>query len=223
MTTTKGKRKTKGGDSKQAKRTRAESAAAPTSVEQSEVSAPICSSSSSETHSSSTTASSWSPIESTLNATAQCRPPSSHGWNELPLALFDRVCSYICSPMWDMLSMSAVCTLWSQQLDGGVIGCFDSWRHVPPLSLCPTDDWLLISPHQQHAQPLYWESAVRTLRHVRPLEVQLDGRYLSLPACIRFLDLLFSDGASSSSNSRSSHMVHLTFSVTSWPRLVKLN
>ena len=66
-------------------------------------------------------------------------------WRELPIALFDRVCSYATRPVVDtLLSLSAVCREWSQLLDGDACGRYYCWRHVPQITLQPSDAGVLV-------------------------------------------------------------------------------
>ena len=60
--------------------------------------------------------------------------PPSHGWSELPFALFDRVCSQTCLPVFDILSsLSTICRQWRQLVNDKTSDRFDCWRHVPPV------------------------------------------------------------------------------------------
>ena len=56
------------------------------------------------------------PPQPTAVTSHSALPPSTPGWSELPIELFDRVCSYVCKPMWDTLvRLCAVCRQWSRR------------------------------------------------------------------------------------------------------------
>ena len=133
------------------------------------------------------------------------RPSSTHGWSELPIELFDRVCSYISSPVWHtLLSLSAVSRQWRQMLDGETSGVLDCWRHVPPLKLYPRSDYLILSPARRRV--ILYESLLPFLCHVRSIDIHLSDGSSSL---IHFLDLLFRHIDSSSASINPSSRVRL--------------
>ena len=143
----------------------------------------------------------------------------SHGWNSLPIALFDAVCSYISSPVFDSLVvLSAVSRQWRQMVEGDLRGGSDCWRHVPTMNLLPCKDYLMVYPGQRTVKLPPSESALRFLHRVRSLDVAFSGAEpLSSDACNRFLDLLFPPIAPSSTGQSSRvRLDHLTISTTYW-------
>ena len=132
---------------------------------------------------------------------------SAGGWHALPIALFDRICSYASSPVYDtLLLVAAVGRQWRERLDGDGSGRFDSWRHVPSLSLSPGDDnRLVLGPDRRSVARNNWESALRSLRRVRSLNIHLASNSgAGIQMRIDLLDLLFPPAASSSSTEPSS-------------------
>ena len=70
---------------------------------------------------------------------------SGQGWSELPLALFDRVRSYISSPVFDhLVRLPAVNRSWRQLVNGDARGLYDCWRHPDTLSRYPEKQHLVL-------------------------------------------------------------------------------
>ena len=146
-------------------------------------------------------------------------PSLAVGWSELPIALFDRICSYPCSPVYDtLLSLSTVCRQWRQRLNGDASGRFDSWRHVPSLNLLTSDDCLFVGNDRRRVERGNWESALRSVRRVRLLSIHLTSDSgAGLQMRIDLLDLLFQPAASSSTETSSRLLLdELTIRTVWW-------
>ena len=112
----------------------------------------------------------------------------------MPIELFDRVCSYACSPVYNtLLALSTVSHRWSQLVNGNSTGRLNCWRHVPALRVAPRYADLILScdpsSHEQLVKIQHWESVLHKLSRIQSLTITLSdtGPHLS-----RFLDLLLS-------------------------------
>ena len=145
------------------------------------------------------------------------RPHSSDGWSELPVALFDRVCSYVSSPVYDtLLKLSTVCRQWQQLLDGDGNGRYDCWRHAPTMYLGPQGYSLVVSPDHRTVKPPHFASALWSLRRIRSLRIGLTD--VTLATGTTFFDLLFPHVPESSSTHSSTHvrLEHLRIDSRKW-------
>ena len=135
-----------------------------------------------------------------------------------PIALFDRVCSYVSAPVLDqLLVLSAVCRSWLQLLDGDASGHCNCWRHAPLVTLSPHADNLSVDPGQRTVRPPHYESALRSLRRVPSVLVSL-GYYDSFDAGLRVLDLFPYAPSSSAVASDRQWLSHLRLSCSLRPR-----
>ena len=146
--------------------------------------------------------------------------PSSGGWSNLPLALFDRICSFLDSPVYDtLLQLSAVSEQWRHLVLGDARGRSDCWRYVPRLTLSPKDACMMVDPGQRRVDIPQWCPALQSLRRVRALHLDLFyGADITIDNCIRLLDLLFPEVVSSSISDPSSFALldHLTCTNWAW-------
>ena len=95
------------------------------------------------------------------------------------------------------------------------MGCEWPIQLLAPCSFAQTTaraDCLEVSSRQSGVPLSHWQSALWSLRRVRSVEFTIQRLYL--PACIRFLDLLFQPPASSSTRpSSSARLNHLTIII----------
>ena len=124
------------------------------------------------------------------------------------MALFNRVCSYVSSPVYDtLLRLSVVCRRWRQLLDGDAHGRLDCWRHVPPARLAPNRHSRFVHLYSHKVLPPHFASALSSLRRIHSLRIAMTN--VTLATGTTFFDLLFPHVRDSSSTTDSSTRVRL--------------